>query len=154
MSNWKTNALMYWSTDGSTWHKVTDHNRGPLDISWERIERSNRMANGTLRRYSVAKKRTFTISWEMLPSKVTPSYSGKTGLGTVDGGWAGEDIENFYNSTDGAFYVKLRKGIDEAKDITDGTIEVASVMFTDFSKTVSKRGVVDFWSLDVTLEEV
>lgn len=151
---WKDNAIMYWSVDGIAWNKITDHNRAPLDISSERFERANRMVNATMRRYTVAKKRTFSCSWDMLPSKTTSSYGGRTGLATVDGGWGGEDIESFYNANNGRFYMKLRKGADEAKAITDGTIEVVQVMFTDFSKSIEKRGIVDFWSLDITLEEV
>lgn len=154
MADWKSNALMWWSTDGTTWSKITDHNRSPLDISFERLERRNRMANGTLRRYSIAKKRTLTCSWDNLPSKQNSTREGITGLTTVDGGWAGEDIENFYKTVDGRFYVKLRKGTDDGKATTDGTIEVIQMMFTDFSKSVLKRGVVDLWSIDVTLEEV
>jgi hypothetical protein len=151
---WKENAIMHWSQDGTTWNKITDHNRDPLGISFERIGTSNRMVNGTLRRYSVAKKRTFQISWVMLPSKMAATYGGKTGIQTVDGGWAGEDIENFYNTVDGVFKMKLRKGEDEAKAIASDTIEVVDVMITDFSKDIEKRGIVDFWSLSITLEEV
>lgn len=152
---WIDNAIMYWSKDnGATWNKITDHNRAPLTIAFERIGNSNRMVDGTMRRYSVVKKRSFTLSWSMLPSKSSGSYNGRTGLGTVDGGWAGEDIENFYNTTDGAFLVKLRKGTDEAKAISDGTLEVVTVMITDFSKVIEKRGVTDLWTLDITLEEV
>lgn len=151
---WRENAIMYWSKDGTNWNRISDHNRAPLNISFERIGTSNRMANGTLRRYSVAKKRSFNASWTMFPSKVSPLYGGKTGLGTVDGGWAGEDIEKFYNETDGEFYVKLRKGTDEAKAVADGTIETVKVMVSDFSKDIEKRGVVDLWSLSITLEEV
>lgn len=153
--SWQANAIVYSSIDnGTSYQKWSDHNRNPLDISIERIERVNRMADGTMRRYSVAKKRTFTLSWEMFPSKITSSYLGKTGLATVDGGYAGEDIENLYNTQDGLFKIKLRKGVDEAKTSTDVTLEVVNVMFTDFSKTIEKRGIVDFWSLSVTLEEV
>lgn len=152
---WQQNAIMYWSTDGGTnYFKVSDHNRDPLDISYERIGNQNRMVGGTLRRYTVTKKRTFHISWHDFPSKTSPTYGGKTGLGTVDAGWAGEDIELIHNTYDGVITMKLRKGIDEAKTITDGTIEVVSVMMTEFSKTIDKRGIVDLWSLDVTLEEV
>lgn len=153
--SWKENAIMYWSADnGVTWNKITDHNRAPLDISTERIERSARMADGTLRRYSVAKKRTFSVSWDMLPSRRDPVRNGKSGLNTVDGGWAGEDIESFYNTHDGVFRIKLREGTDIDKAAGDISMEVVNVMFTDFSKTIQKRGVVDFWALDVTLEEV
>lgn len=152
---WTDNAIVFWSNDdGATWNKITDHNRQPLDISFERIGTQNRMVDGTLRRYSVAKKRTFQLSWTMIPAKRNATYGGKTGITTVDGGWAGEDIESFYNNNDGAFKIKLRKGSDEAKAITDGTIEVATVMISEFSKSVEKRGVVDLWSLDITLEEV
>jgi hypothetical protein len=152
--SWQANAIAYWSTDQTTWNKITDHNRGPLDITVERLGNTNRMVDGTMRRHSIAKKRTFAFSWDMLPSKITQSYGGKTGLGTVDGGWAGENIESFHNSTDGMFYMKLRKGVDEAKAANDGTLEVVQVMITDFSKTIVKRGIVDFWSLNITLEEV
>lgn len=152
---WTDNAIMYWSSDnGVTWNKVSDHNRSPLSINFERLETKNRMVDATLRRYSVAKKRTFQLSWTMFPSKRDNTYAGKTAITTVDGGWAGEDIENFHNTVDGAFKVKLRKGNDEAKAISDGTIEIVTVMISDFSKIVEKRGVVDLWSLDITLEEV
>jgi len=152
--SWQANAIMYWSSDGTNWNKISDHNRAPLDVSYERFGTDNRMVNATMRRHSVGKKRTFTASWDMFPSKETPSYGGKTGLGTVDGGWGGEQIENFYQTVDGRFYMKLRKGIDEAKAIEDGSLEVVEVMITDFSKSIIKRGIVDFWQLDITLEEV
>ena len=152
---WTDNAIVWFSSDnGVTWNKITDHNRQPLAIDFERIETKNRMADGTLRRYSVVKKRTFSLSWSMLPSKRNTTYNGRTGLTTVDGGWAGEEIEAFYTANDGAFKMKLRKGQDEAKAVTDGTIETVTVMISDFSKTIEKRGVVDLWSLDITLEEV
>ena len=152
--SWQDNAVMLWSTNGTTWNKISDHIRAPLEVSVERIEHKARMVDGTQRRYTVAKKRTFSASWTMLPSKRNSVYGGKTALTTVDGGWAGEDIETFHNNTDGAFFLKLRKGTDEAKAATDGTLEIVTVMISDFSKTIEKRGVVDLWSLSVTLEEV
>lgn len=152
--SWMDNSIMYWSLDGTNWNKITDHNRQPLSISVERIEKKSRMVDATLRKYTVAKKRTFQLSWSNLPSARDVVYNGKVGLTTVDGGWAGEDIETFHNNTDGSFKVMLRKGTDEAKDITDATIEVVNVMISDFSKEVVKRGVVDLWNLDITLEEV
>lgn len=153
--SWMDNSLVWWSTDnGVTWNKITDHNRSPLSISVERIEKKNRMADGTLRRYTVAKKRTFSMDWTMLPAKRNSSYGGRTALTTVDNGWAGEEIEAFHNTVDGSFKMKLRKGQDEAKAIADNTIEVVTVMVSDFSKDIVKRGVVDLWDLSITLEEV
>lgn len=142
---WTTNTIMYWYDSSGTpgYRKITDHGRSALSVSVERIEKKNRMADGTLRRYVVAKKRTWSCSWENLPSKngVSGSFS------TADGGYAGEDIEAFHNANDAEFNMQLRKG--------DGTIEVVTVMITDFSKEIVKRGPgIDLWSLSITLEEV
>jgi hypothetical protein len=115
---------------------ITEHNRKPLDISPDRIERKQRMANGTMRKYTVATKRTFSTSWDMLPKGV--SFA-------VDGKWAGGAIENFYMTTNGPFELKLYN--------IDGTTETYTVMFSDFSKEITKRGAQDFWSINVTMEE-
>lgn len=148
---WQENAIVYFK-DGSTWMRISDHNRAPLSISVERFETKNRMVDATLRRYTIGKKKTFSLSWSMFPSVAVP---GGAGLGTVDGGWGGSEIEDFHNRTDGSFLMRLRKGKDEAKAITDATIEEYTVMITEFSKDVEKRGkLVDLWSLTLTLEEV
>lgn len=139
---WTDNAAMFWH-NGSSFQKITDHNRQPLTVSVERIENKQRMADGTLRRYYVTKKRSWSTSWDMLPSK-----NGINGmLSTADGGWAGEQIENFHNTTNGSFQMQLRRG--------DGSVETVTVMITDFSKEIQKRGPgIDLWNISITLEEV
>jgi hypothetical protein len=132
---------MFWNDNG-IFRKVSDHGRSSLSQPVERLENKQRMVDGTLRRYSVTKKRTWSCSWDMLPS----TNSKANGLKTADGGMAGEDIEAFHNSHDGAFDIQLRRG--------DGSVTTATVMISDFSKEVVKRGTVDFWNLDITLEEV
>lgn len=140
---WFDNAIMFWH-DGTAFRKITDHSRSPLAVSVERFERADRMVDATMRRYSVAKKRSWSTSWEMLPST---NLGGTGSISTVDGGYAGEDIESFHDDHDGAFQMQLRGG--------DGTVETVTVMITDFTKEVVKRGPnVDFWSLSITLTEV
>lgn len=124
--------LMRWNTNA-----ITDHNRAELQVTLERIERKNRMANGTMRKFVVVDKRTFTTTWDMLPKLTTQ---------TVDGYWGGEAIESFYNATKGAFTLEVTDG--------DGDVATYTVMFSDFSKNVQKRGSVDFWNISVTMEEV
>ncbi|UUG69372.1 minor tail protein [Streptomyces phage Sham] len=124
--------LMRWNGNA-----VTDHNRQPMSIDVERIEKKQRMANGTLRKYIVADKRTFGTSWTMLPKLSTQ---------TVDGFWGADAIEQFYNTVTGTFSLELSDG--------DAETNTYNVMFSDFSKTISKRGSVDFWEISVTLEEV
>jgi len=73
--------------DAGTWYKLTDHNRQPIHVTYDVVEKTNRMADGTLRRYVVARKHKFTASWSLVPSlteqtvdyKSTDSYSGKAG---------------------------------------------------------------------------
>jgi hypothetical protein len=141
---WKDNPIVEWSLDGTSWTKVTDHGRAPLDVQPQRIENSQRMANGTMRRYVVAKKRRFEFSWENIPSVDTDFLAG---------GEPGEWIEDWHNDVDGAFYMRLRTG--KAIDNDEDNMEVVIVMITDFSKSILKRGpVYDLWNLDMTLEEV
>lgn len=143
-----TNVAMEWYDDDplvDDWVKITDHNRSPIDVSVERIETKDRMANGTLRRYVVAKKRSWSTSWERLPSK-----NGLPGFeDTVDGGIAGEDIEAFHNDKDGSFALRI-VGADGV------VVATATVMISDFDKAVVKRssGGMEFWDLSITLEEV
>lgn len=124
--------LMEWN--GS---KISDHNRSEISIDVDRIETSKRMANGTLRKYVVADKRTFSVSWDDLPHDKT--Y-------TVDGFWGGREIESFYDNNAGAFILKLTWG--------DGAIDSYNVVFSNFSKDVTKRGLFDFWNLNCEMTEV
>ena len=121
---------------------VTDHNRSPLQESVELIERKARMANGTLRKYVVAKKKTWSCSWDMLPAVNTVAG----GMNTVDGGMAGQEMLDFYNATNGSFTMRLYYG--------DGTQTLYTVMFNDFTREITKRGMVDLWSVSTSLEEV
>jgi len=56
------------STDGVTWYKLSDHNRQPIGITYTLIESTDRMANGTLRKYIVARKFVITADWKDFPS--------------------------------------------------------------------------------------
>jgi hypothetical protein len=155
MAGWKDNPVMTWAGN-----LITDHGRGPLEMSMERIGTDKRMADGTLRRQFVGIKRTWSISWENLPSTNTVSV----GMKTVDGKWSGEQIETFYRTTPGKFRLVLRRGsainltapnpAESALPYEDQNFYIVNVMFTEFSKTVNKRGMVDLWNINATLEEV
>jgi len=158
--SWKDNSLIWLRTGENTYEKLSDHNRSPLSEDPERIENKKRMADGTLRRYSVVKKRTFSCSWDMLPS--SNSISG--GLQTVDGGMAGEDLERIYNTINSPMRMVMRRGsaiglttpnpTDAQLPFSDDNFYICNVMISDFSKEVVKRGKVDLWNVSLTLEEV
>lgn len=126
------NALMEWNGN-----KISDHNRSELGVNVERIETAKRMANGALRKYVVADKRKFSISWDELPH--SKDF-------TVDGFWGGREIEDFYNKNAGTFTLKITNG--------DGTSNTFTVMLTGFDKDIIKRGAYDFWKVSVEMEEV
>lgn len=128
----KNVRLMLWDNNA-----ITDHNRSPLGVSVERIEKTHRLANGTMRKWVIADKRTFSCSWEMLPKKTAQ---------TVDGFWGGEAIEDFYNGTVGSFPLHITDG--------DGEVYSYTVMFSDFSKEIVKRGSIDFWKISVEMVQV
>lgn len=154
---------------------LSDHNREPIDFSFERIETRTRMINGRMRSHHIADKRTISTSWTMLPSRAFPGVpsfdyaSGEVaealrGLEyTVDGGAGGVEMLDWYRQHSGSFWVFLSYdnylsfGDDEEAYNNLGKYsEVVEVFFSDFSYVVNKRGAsnYDMWDVTVTLEEV
>lgn len=134
MKQWKENVIMHWDAE-----KVSDHGRGPLTVTPERIERKERMVDGTMRKYFVAIKHTFSTSWENLPS--LPGTNGP-----VDGGLSAKEMEAFSRDVNDPFTLTLRDG--------QGETETFNVYIEEFSYEINKRGVVDWWNVDLTLVEV
>ena len=56
------------STDKTNWYRLSDHNRNPISINYELIENTQRMADGTLRKYDVARKFKITTDWHDFPT--------------------------------------------------------------------------------------
>ena len=129
-----------------TWNKVSEHNRSPLEINVERIEAITRTSNGTLRKNHIADKRSFSVSWEMLPS-----YRDLT----VDGGWGAEDLRQFYLSDDGKKTFNIRINLAKTgSDQSSSGYESYTVSFSNCSFSVLKRGLQPHWSVSLTMDEV
>ena len=146
------NGLSNTSSTQLRFRRLTEHNRQPLSINTERIESSQRMANGTLRKYFIADKLILDVSWEMIPSFRNE---------TVDGGWGAEDIKNFYESSAGrgAFRVKINPTVFSTSLVeeSDGALSddyTYTMVFTSCDFTVLKRGLQTFWSVNISLEQV
>ena len=134
--NYLENQIMVWDSS-----KLSDHNRSPLQESYDVIERRARMANGLLRAYVVARKRNWQVSWSNIPS-----HNEIDGAGTVDGGMSGQDMEDFYEThAHIPFNLTLQDGA--------GNQSIYLVMFSSFSKDVVKRGAVDWWDVSISMEE-
>lgn len=135
-----------WIKSGGTYYKVSEHNRSEFTISPQRIEKVQRMSNGTLRKFWVADKKTFSLSWDMLPHS--------TAL-TVDGGWGAKDLRDFYYSTagQGTFDIKVNLATNGTDQSSSG-FEEYTVSIVDASFTVLKRGIEPHWSVSLSMEQV
>jgi hypothetical protein len=73
---------------------LTDHNRDPLDISYEVVEDASRMADGTLRKYVTANKKIISVNWNMVPAAGGKLYTSDGNLGAA---WLKSFYEQNYN---------------------------------------------------------
>lgn len=134
--------------------KLSEHNRQPASIQTNRIEKTQRMSNGTLRKFFVADKKSINISWTMLPSFSTF---------TVDGGYGAMDIRSFYEGT-----AAKASGALSGRNTFDvtlgyaGTTQTFTMIFTSCSFELVKRNVKqvstdtaqEFWNVSLSMEEV
>jgi hypothetical protein len=136
------------ANDTPVWSKITEHNRAPVSIDTNRIESTQRMSNGSLRKIFIADKKSIGASWSMLPTNDTM---------TVDGGLGASSLRSFYHGKGtGTFKVKISYNGVSARD------EILTMSFTACSFAVIKRNVKaktadvaqEFWDVSIILEEV
>lgn len=153
-------SLIYFDTGTNpqtpVWSKISEHNREPARIDINRIEKTQRMANGLMRKYWIADKKSISVQWAMLPSRSDL---------TVDGGYGAVDIQDFYTSATkgrGSFKVKISYGEKLNNGSKVERSDTFLAMFTQCSFSVVKRNVKgktgdpaqEFWDVSLTLEEV
>jgi hypothetical protein len=96
------------------WFEITEHNRQPFEIGYDNVEKDVRMANGFMRKFVVAQKKTISVSWDTVPSVASvsnlirgasatsgadPSYADALTINlTVDGRAGGDWLKKFYES--------------------------------------------------------
>lgn len=149
-------------TFATTWYKLTDHNRGPIEFSPTLIEKESRMADGTLRKYVVAKKYVISTAWTFLPAL------SENDSPIVDGNLGAAWITAFYNANVGVpVYVKIINA--EMNDPTIGQIPNTSTyakssstgeniyrcFISDFSKTLRFRNAIsDYVNMSIEFTEI
>jgi hypothetical protein len=154
---------------------LSDHNRGEIDISTERLEQRQRTINGRMRSYHIADKLNFFWSWSLLPSRAfyqNAEFDPDTGISpyqnnlqefTADGGAGGVALLDWYQNHKGPFWMYL--AYDKYSNFGDDNAafghlgqynQIVQVYFADFNYSIVKRGGSNFdlWNISVTLEEV
>jgi hypothetical protein len=135
------------TTDTPSWQKLTEHNRQPASIQINRIEKTQRTSNGTMRKFFIADKKSLSVSWNMLPTSSTM---------TIDAGYGANDIQTFYNSAKGQGSFKLKISYSPTRE------EIIEVIFSSCSFDLIKRNVKssstdaaqEFWDVSISLEQV
>lgn len=122
----------------AAWYDLTDHNRQPIDFSYDNVSKEVRMANGYLRKYVVAQKRNISVDWEMVPSIASvQTIVGMSASGvlvntvsnlTVDGKAGGGWLKEFYeNNVYIPIWIKITHTTGSTTgDYTNGFIPTAS----------------------------
>lgn len=119
--------------------KFTDHNRSSLGFTYEQIENAIRTANGTMRKFVIANKRSFTLSWEMLPTHSSYTVDGHPGAGQIK-----DFYETYYQSLLTLQVVHHESSSAQLSSTSvpnapSGTKESMSVFITSFSYDIVKR---------------
>ena len=150
------------------WYKLSYHNRQPINVTYSLIEAADRMANGTLRKFIIARKFVIKIDWKDFPTLDSNlvDYNGGNAYGAA---W----FKAFYEGN--AFnpiYVKLIYALDTAQsnsipvsgsysDSKNSTGQVYNAYMTTFTYEVSKRMVAtsgttgyDYVNLSVEFTEI
>lgn len=147
------------SLNGTTWYKLTDHNRQPIEISPELIENQSRMANGKMRKYVIAQKNNISVSWDYVPSKTSE---------TADLNYGAAWLESFYKSNAGIpIYLKVVSSEIDPDAVlgsvpTDSNFKTAqigskvyTVFMTGFSKTIVNRTKLsDYVNMNIEFTEI
>lgn len=147
------------SLNGSTWYKLTDHNRGDINVTPELIQTESRMANGTLKKYVIAQKDKIGTSWSYVPSKTSECVDGNKGAA-----W----LESFYKANVGIPVCIKVIASEITTDPTRGTVpddfyfkpgtegsKTYNVFISNFSKRIINRTKLsDYVSMDIEFTEI
>lgn len=132
----------------------TDHNRSTLNFNYEQIESAIRTADGSMRKFVIAQKRSFDASWQMLPSVTSLTADGKPGAGL---------IRDFYTENVGKKITLevVHHGSSTAQlsssstpSAPNGTKETINVFISSFSYEIVKRmPTYDYVNLSISFTE-
>ena len=129
------------------WYKISDHNREPISVTYNLVESTDRMANGILRKFIVAKKFVIKANWTDFPtldSNLVDYNNNSYGAAWVKAFYEG----NAFNP----IYVKLMYALDTPQtnsiplansyvDSKNTTGQVYIAFMTTFTYDVTKRRV-------------
>ena len=64
-------------------YPLTEHNRQPINISYEIVENSARMSNGAMRKYITSRKKKVSVSWTNIPTAGGITFTADSNFGAA-----------------------------------------------------------------------
>lgn len=136
MPNYTMTTDSILTLDGLT---LTEHNRSPLSVDFEHLNRSQRTVEGYMRRQHIAMKRTWAVSWEDLPN--TSAY-------TVDQKYGAQQMVGFLLARmDEALTLEVSKDAGVTHD-------TYTVLIEALDYEITRRYEFEYWNISLNLIEV
>lgn len=141
------NTTEFNNNNGNGALTLSDHSRSPLSINYDIINKSERMADGTMRQYIISKKHLFSCQWSMLPTLRSE---------VADGNADARDMKDFY---DLYMYKPMDLTLYATRNHTErsGTnyTKSYSILWTNASFEVVKRYKnFDYWNVSAEFTEI
>ena len=125
---------------GDATYTLSEHNRSALSISETEIRQDVRAADGTLRRYWIASKRTYSLAWDMLPA-----LDGQT----VDLVGGRNTLYTMYTNNKGLVTFSW-------KEVNASNVQIsksANVMIDTYTESLQKRFQKFYYNVQITFTE-
>lgn len=125
---------------------LSDHSRSPLSVDYDIIEKQSRMADGTLRKHVIAKKKVFSCSWSLIPT--IQSFM-------VDSHADAKTMKDFYEKYCYAPMTLSLKHHRNSESVENNYTETYSVFWSSFNYEIIKRYKdFDYWDVTAEFTEV
>lgn len=141
------NATEFNNSNGGGALTLSDHSRSPLSVTYDVLSKSERMADGTLKRYVISRKKIIQCQWAMLPT-----IRGQV----VDNNADARDMKEFYESNMfKSMTMSLYYNRNDAERASAAYLETLSVYWNNFTFDVVKRYKnFDYWNVTAEFVEI
>lgn len=127
--------------------QLTEHNRSTLNVSYDEIRQDKRVIVGTMKRYTIASKRKFSLSWSNLPMIAAETVDGKTGFNEL------KTLTDTNKPNMIQFKIKNYSTTDPARDAYNQVDESINVFIDAFSWELIKRYGKWYYNCNLSLVE-
>lgn len=141
------NSTEFNNNNGGGSITLSDHSRSPLSVTYDIINKSERMADGTLRQYVISKKNIFSCQWSLLPTIRNQ---------VADGNADANDMKDYYDLyMYKPFTMTLYTARNHTERVGAAYTKTHNVLWTNATFEVVKRFKdFDYWNVSAEFTEI